>query len=99
MAVFSVEISDADVMRVLAAMAANYGRPETVDNPSFNHQEPVSEENPLTIANPETYAQFANRMVREYLAENVKAYEVRVAKQQAEAAAAAASIEILDPNV
>lgn len=98
MAVFSVEIADNDIMRVLVAMAANYGRPETIDNPSFNNQEPVSEENPLTIANPETHAQFANRMVRQYLAENVKAYEIQVAKRQAEEAIANSTVVINDPN-
>ena len=35
MAIFSVEIADADVVRVLDAIAGNYQRPETVSNPSY----------------------------------------------------------------
>ena len=35
MAVFSVEIADADVNRVLTAIAANYSRPDQVANPAY----------------------------------------------------------------
>ena len=35
MAIFSVEIADADVTRVLDAVAANFGRPESVENPDY----------------------------------------------------------------
>jgi len=80
---FSVEIADADVSRVLGALAANYNRPEKVPNPEFDPSQETSEANPELIDNPETIAQFGNRMVRQFLAQNVKAYEVRVAKQQA----------------
>ena len=83
MAQFSVEIADADVSRVLGALAANYNRPEKVPNPEFDPSQETSEANPELIDNPETIAQFGNRMVRQFLAQNVKAYEVRVAKQQA----------------
>ena len=83
MAQFSVEIADADVSRVLGALAANYSRPEKVPNPEFDPSQETSEANPELIDNPETIAQFGNRMVRQFLAQNVKAYEVRVAKQQA----------------
>ena len=68
MALFSIEIDDADISRVLDAMAVNFGRPDTVSNPSFNPSLPESESNPRTIDNPETKAVFANRMVREILA-------------------------------
>lgn len=84
MAQFSVEIADADVSRVLNALAANYRRPEQIPNPEFDPMQPVSEVNLETIDNPETIAQFANRMVRNFLTENVRAYEVKLAKQQAE---------------
>jgi len=83
MAQFSVEIADADVSRVLGALAANYNRPEQLPNPEFDPSQETSEANPELIDNPETIAQFGNRMVRQFLAQNVKAYEVRVAKQQA----------------
>ena len=82
MAQFSVEIADADVSRVLGALAANYNRPEQLPNPEFDPSQETSEANPEFIDNPETIAQFGNRMVRQFLAQNVKAYEVRVAKQQ-----------------
>ena len=36
MAVFSVEISDADVVRVLDAVSANYNRPNQVPNPDYD---------------------------------------------------------------
>ena len=100
MAQFSVEIADADVFRVLDAVAANYNRPEQVPNPDFNESLEESETNARMIDNPETKAVFANRMVRNFLAENVKGYEVRLAKQAAIAAAeAAASVDITDPQV
>ena len=43
MAQFSIEINDADVFRVLDAVSANYNRPETVPNPSFNSSLPERE--------------------------------------------------------
>lgn len=84
MAQFTIEIADADVTRVLGALAANYKRPDKVANPDFDSSQEPSESNPETIDNPETIAQFGNRMVRQFLAENVRAYEVRLAKQQVE---------------
>lgn len=98
MAQFSVEIADADVSRVLTALAANYNRPAQVVNPDFDESQEESETNVRMIDNPETVAQFGNRMVRQFLAENVKAYEVRLAKQQA-ADAVNAEVTINDPAV
>lgn len=98
MAQFSVEIADADVARVLTSLAANYRRPEQVPNPEFDPMEPVSEANPETIDNPETVSQFGNRMVRKFLADNVKAYEVRLAKEQA-ANSVNTDVTINDPAV
>ena len=98
MAQFSVEIADADVTRVLTALAANYNRPAQVVNPDFDEELEESEANVRMIDNPETVAQFGNRMVRQFLAENVKAYEVRLAKQQA-ADAVNAEVTINDPAV
>lgn len=71
MAQFTIEIADSDVNRVLAALAANYKRPDMV---IIEGEE---------VENPETIAQFGNRMVRNFLTENVKAYEIRIAKEQA----------------
>jgi len=98
MAQFTTEIADADVTRVLNSLAVNYRRPEQVPNPEFDPMQPVSEANPEQIDNPETISQFGNRMVRNFLAENVKAYEVRLAKQQA-ADALNTDVSISDPAV
>jgi hypothetical protein len=77
MAIFSIEIEDADVARVITAICANYNREDTTDN-------------------PEDELQFTNRIVREFLSENVMGYEVRKAKAEA-AAAVNGSVNISDP--
>lgn len=97
MAQFSVEINDADVSRVLDAISANYNRPETVSNPSFDSSLPVNESNPQTIDNPQSKAAFANEKVRNFLSEHVDAYEAKAAKQAA-LDALPASITITDPQ-
>ena len=79
MAQFSIEIPDGEINRVVDAMCAIYGRPDSVDNPSFDDSIPEGELNPRVIDNPETRGQFANRKVREFLMENVHAHEVRLA--------------------
>lgn len=94
MAQFSVEIADADVDRVLLAIAKNYGRPETII------VEGVGEDPTQEIENPETLAQFANRIVRNFLSENVRAYEIREAKRlAAEQAQQNAQVGISDPQL
>ena len=98
MAEFKIEIADADVNRVLGALAVNYKRPDRVAHPDFDSSQEPSESNPEMIDNPETVAQFGNRMVRQFLAENVKAYEVRLAKQQA-ADALNTDVSISDPAI
>ena len=95
MAQFSVEINDADVSRVLDAIAANYNRPETVSNPSFDSSLPESESNPRTIDNPESKAAFSNRIVREFLAEHVYVHEQQLAIQAVESPV---SVTITDPQ-
>lgn len=73
MAIFSIEIADQDVERVIDSLCANYSRPSTIiDN------------NGSTINNPESKAVFANRMVREFLSDHVKKYELDLLKQQIE---------------
>ena len=98
MAEFRIEIADSDVGRVLTSLAANYRRPDQVNNPDFDLTQPISDDNPEMIDNPETLAQFGNRMVREYLASNVSAYEVRLAKEQA-ANNLDTSVTINDPAI
>ena len=96
MAQFTIGIADSDVDRVLTALAVNYNRPEQVQNPDFDESQPEGESNPRFIDNPETFAQFGNRMVRFFLAENVKAYEIKLAKQQA-ADSVNTDVSISDP--
>ena len=82
MAQFCVEIADADVDRVIAAMCANYGYKENVPNPNYNPEEPTDQEtNPENIPNPENSYQFTNRMGREFLENNTVAYELKLEKQ------------------
>jgi len=82
----------------LTSLAVNYRRPDQVNNPDFDLNQPISDDNPEMIDNPETLAQFGNRMVREYLASNVSAYEVRLAKEQA-ANSVDTSVTINDPAI
>lgn len=67
MAIFSVEIADEDVMRVIESLCVNYGWQENISDPA----DPMG-----TVGNPETKAIFANRMVRQFLGEHVQKYEI-----------------------
>lgn len=98
MAVFTIEIGDSDVERVLAAVCSNYGRQEEVDNPDFNVDLPIDDTNRLKVANPETKPQFANRMVRKFLSDHVSSHERREAKEQA-VQSLNSSISISDPEL
>lgn len=98
MAVFSIEIADEDVNRVLGAVAHNYKRPDQVPNPNFDPNQEVGENNPENIDNPETVPQFVNRIVREFLADHVNAYDAKQARAAAlEAARNATPPSISDP--
>ena len=90
MAIFSIEIADDQVDRVITAMCANYHYNSQIRNPDFDPslEDRESEDydpstNPETIDNPETPDAFANRMVREYLINNTQAYEVQQLKANA----------------
>ena len=72
MAIFSIEIADEDVARVIESLCVNYGWRTNISDPS----DPMR-----TIDNPETKSAFANRMVRQFLAEHVKKYEIDKATQ------------------
>ena len=99
MAQFSIAIADADVNRVMDAVAANYNWQATVANPDFDPAQPVDPvTNPETIANPEDKYVFTNRMVRKFLEEHVKAHEVNVAKAAAEAVLNT-TVDISDPQL
>jgi 1,2-phenylacetyl-CoA epoxidase catalytic subunit len=84
MAIFSVEIADEDVERVINAVASNY-----------NYQEEIMSENNRMVNNPESKYVFANRMVRKFLSDHVKKYELELAKKTLEEQLE--SISINDP--
>lgn len=110
MAIFQLEISDADVQRVFDAICGNYGWQSDVVNPLYEAAETFNEDGstitpvvdvagvaiPSTMSNPETQGDFTHRKVREFLAEHVTAYEVNAAKAAA-AAAVSTSVVITDP--
>ncbi len=82
MAVFSVDIDDNDIDRVIVAVCSNYGYQAQIPNPSFDPSQPIDPEtNPEAIANTETPRQFANRMTRDYLMSNTVAYELKVERE------------------
>ena len=85
MAIFSLEIDDADVERVLGAVAANYGWQSQVRNPDDVGGGLDAGGNPVPsdIDNPETKGDFTHRMVREFLANNVTSWETKEAKRLA----------------
>lgn len=98
MALFSVEIADQDVPRVLNALAANFGYEQNVPNPDFDPEQPVDENNQEFIPNPVSKPVFANQKVREILVDHVRQYETREAKRAA-LASVDTNIVINDPQV
>ena len=74
MAIFSIEIADQDVSRVIDALCKNYGYLDDIQDP---------EDFSATVPNPENKAAFANRMVRRFLSEHVTKYEVDIATEAA----------------
>ena len=86
MAIFQLEIDDADVDRVLTAVSHNYGWQSLVPNPDYVMQEVVDENGdplPREIDNPETMGDFTHRIVRQFLAEHVRTYEIQQARSAA----------------
>jgi hypothetical protein len=81
MATFSVEIQDNDVNRVIEALCVNYNRPEQLDGE----------------VTAETKAAFANRMVRQFLSEHVRKYELDELKKTLEDSIS--NPDITDPQV
>jgi hypothetical protein len=73
MAIFSIEIADNDVEIVINSLCENYKRPDTIIDSDGN-----------SIPNPETKPVFANRMVREFLSDHVKRYQIDLLKKQLE---------------
>jgi hypothetical protein len=77
MATISIYIPDSSADRVFDAIAANYRYQQTVPNP----------EGEGTIPNPESKAAFANAILRGFLAEHTRVYELEQARKAAEIAA------------
>ena len=107
MAVFQLEIADDDVSRVFDAICSNYGYRADIPNPEYivdesdpeNPVEPVDAEGnpiPATITNPESQGDFTHKIVRQFLSDHVRAYEINEAKKAA-AAAVNSSVSISDP--
>lgn len=70
---------------------------EMIMNPEYD-AEAIAANTP-TIANPETIFMFANRMVRQWITENVVAYQAQQAAEQArQQALNAFTLEIVDPQ-
>ena len=98
MAQYCIEIPDAHIDRVISGVANQYGYQVTVNNPDFNEREDEGEENPRSIPNPETIGEFVNRIVRDFLVNNVKAWESKQAAEMARVAAIeAVDIDITNP--
>ncbi len=109
MAIFQLEIADADVQRVFDAICGNYGRQAQIINPDYivtldeegEEVYPVDENGvaiPEMIDNPESEGDFVHRKVRDFLAEHVRGYETAVAKAAALAAAGNSPVTLSDPD-
>ena len=94
MAIFQLEIADDDVSRVFDAICSNYGYQETVANPEYVVADDAVED----AADPvdETQGDFTHKIVRKFLGDHVRAYEIDEAKKAA-AAAVNATVSISDP--
>ena len=95
MAQYCIDIPDEHVDRVISGVANQYGYQATIDNPDFNELQDEGEDNLRLLPNPETIGQFVNGVVRDFLINNVKAWE---SKQAAEVARVAA-IEAVDIDI
>lgn len=96
MAQFTIEIADEDVMTVIGSLCGMYGYKATVTNPDYD---PEDEESEPMITNPQSAAQYANQVVRNFIKEVVTAYAVKQAESALQAAReAVAGISITDPT-
>ena len=86
MAIFSIEIADSDVNIVIDSLCANYKRSETIVDSSGN-----------TIENPESKPVFANRMVRDFISDHVRRYQLDLLKKQLENSISTPTIN--DPHI
>lgn len=97
MAQFCVEIPDDKVEIVITSLASIYKYQSMISNPDYS---PLLDNIPEYIPNPESIYMFANRMVRNWITENVMAYQTQQAAEQArQQALTSFSLEIRDPQV
>ena len=99
MAVFSIEIADQDIERIISAVCSTYNYNAQVIDPDYVASDP--EAPPVQyIDNPENPYQFVNRITRQYLTTITTDYERQVALRSAEQALSASTApQITDPAV
>ena len=97
MAIFSVEIPDEDIDRVVDALCSNYKYDAQIQNPDFDEDLELGPDNLETIENPESRAQFANRITREFLMNHTYSYELKIARENAKSTVHSPP-EITDPS-
>lgn len=73
---FTFETGVVTLNEITNAFATAYNRPDTVPDPNTPG---------ATIPNPETKAQFARRMVRQFIIETVKSQRIKTARATADA--------------
>ena len=100
MAVFSLEIDDADVQRVFDGVCGNYNWSSQISNPDFEEGAVDGEGNPIPelIDNPESQGDFTHRKVRQFLSDHVAAWELKEARRLA-AEAVDVSVNLGNPEV
>ena len=84
MAIISVYIPDGDFQRTLDAICNNYKYQEnftSIETSLDDELTPV--QTVVTITNPQTKSQFVNQIIRNFIGEHVKSYEIEVAKREA----------------
>lgn len=96
---FNMELPEGeDNSTIIENPSYDLNQTEMIPNPAYD---PVAiAANTETINNPETVFMFANRMVRNWITENVMAYQAQQAAEQArQQALTSFSLEIRDPQV
>lgn len=78
MAIISVYIPDGDFQRTLDAICSNYKYQENFISAEIGNGLEIA-----TTPNPQTKSQFVNQIIRNFISEHVKTYEIEIAKKQA----------------
>lgn len=97
MAIISVYIPDSDFQRTLDAICNNYKYQESFTSKEIDPNAEIGQEViTITTPNPQTKSQFVNQIIRNFISEHVKAYEVELAKKEAEETARNAQNVLVD---